>query len=364
MPGSITLTGPASLRVRVTARWRVALFISYWKTVLRPAFPQKSLVPTVLRHACVILAIALGTLGASIYLIPYSLHRVVVASYDGFKAPPSANGPVDFQEGPLDFRLRRSTLTPTSIAEIRETVGPVNSDWELASRCVAVVRGRLNASDASKPKAETANAETLYRRGREHFCVCSEHAILLNEVLQALGVQSRVLWMESHVTCEYFDRDRQAWVFVDPHMNVHFTDSEGELLSTADLVYAVERNQFVLPLPISRKDKLGPPHTSETLDDLWYRNILLNGRCYALSGTTLHASSRWSHLAKFRERPSMLVLATEYNSAPTQFLERFNPRKCLFIVLAFVAGFYALRHIAGMPGFALRKWNRRTTVGQ
>ena len=317
------------------------------------------------RHGCVILAIGLGTLAASVYLIPYSLHRVIVASYDGFHAIPDESGQVPFEEGALDFRLRASLLTPASQAEIRRSVGPTKSDMELLSRAVAVVRERLNGGDPTKPKAETASAEMLYRQGREMYCLCSEHAILLNEILQVLGLQSRVLWQEGHVTAEYFDRDDHQWVFVDPHMNVYFTDSEGHPLSMAELVYAVERDQVVYPLPIVSKDNLSPSEASPAFDDLWYRNIILNGECYALSGTTLQASSRWSHLLKFRERPSMLVLATEYNAAPARLIEPFRLHKCLLIVSAFVAGFYALRYIsAGLPIYRLRKWDEQTTASR
>jgi hypothetical protein len=59
----------------------------------------------------------------------------------------------------------------------------------------------------------------------------------------------------------------------------------------------------------------------------------------------------------------MLVLATEYNSAPTQFLEPFRLHKCLLIVLAFVTGFYALQRIAtGIPAYALQSWEEKTPI--
>jgi hypothetical protein len=327
-----------------------------WNSPLRPANNQNSRQLGILRHACVILAIGLGTVAATIYLIPYSLHRVVVVSYDGFDAVPNSQGLVDFEEGPLDFRLAAPSLSSDSLAEIRTALGTAPSDWELTSRCAALVRGHLNATDAGKPKAETADAEVLYRSGRNLYCLCSEHAILLNEMLQAFGLQSRVLWLEGHVAAEYFDRERRQWIFVDPHMNLSFQDAKGDALSAADLIYAIEREEPFDRRPLCAENEADHSLSHANIDDLWYRNILLNGKCYALSGTTLRASSRWSHLARFGERPAMLVLATQYNASPAKDIEPFRTHKCLLIVVAFVAGFYLLRYIsAGLPGYGVRR---------
>lgn len=307
----------------------------------------------VFKHLLAIATIAVASGSAYVYSNPYSVHRLIVASYDEFDTTPNSDGKVVLaQKKTVDFRLPNPTLTPASIAEIRDAIGARKClDSELVADCVALVRRRLNTTDSRMPNAATANAETLYRNGTGLLCLCGEHAVLLNEVLQACELQSRVLWLEGHVTAEYFDRDLHHWVFIDPHMNVLFRDASGNPVSAARLIYATERNHTIVPLPICAEDGNSHSLTHGEVDHLWYRNVLLNGECYALSGSTLRDPSRWSHIVRFRELPQMLVLATQYDSSHAKYIESFSPRKCALIGVVFFTGFYVLVRL-------LRRTNR------
>ena len=84
-----------------------------------------------------------------------------------------------------------STLLPCTIEEIHETIETEASDpdLQLVRKCTELARSRLNATDRGRPPAAGSTAETLYREGLELHALCSEHAILVNEI-----VQPRVLW--------------------------------------------------------------------------------------------------------------------------------------------------------------------------
>jgi hypothetical protein len=170
----------------------------------------------------------------------------------------------------------------------------------------------------------------------------------LTEILQALRCQSRVLWLEGHVVAEYFDRDINRWVFVDAHMNQLFVDSNRRPMSVAEVIQAAERGLRCTPTPICSEGEQEHSLGSRDIDRMWYRNILLNGECYALSGKTLRDPSRWTHLIRYRRFPQMLVLSTNYDSSAGKYIEAFQFRKYLFFFVSLVTGHYLLTWI-GRP---------------
>lgn len=289
---------------------------------------------------------------AYIYANPYALHRVTTVPYDEFDTAPTPEGPVvlDSHHAPISFALPYLAFSDVTITDIRDAIGEgQRTDFDTMVGCVQLVRARLNATDRIKPKATTADAEELYRSGTDLFCLCSEHAILLNEMLQALQLQSRVLWLEGHVVAEYYDRDYGKWVFVDPHMNAIFTGPDGTPMSAAELILSAEQSATVSPSPICAEIDEACSLQHSDIDQLWYRNILLNGECYALSGTTLRDPSRWTHLAKFWQFPQMLVLETIHDSSHAKYIEPFRLRKFILLCLAFVIAYHCLSRCIHRP---------------
>jgi hypothetical protein len=303
--------------------------------------------PSILRYLGSMTFIIVVACCACLYTNPYSIHQVIVLPYEAFDTVPDVQGKVALESGRavIDFRLPNSTFSQVTTAELQNLFeGMCARDFDWMTRCVELVRSRLDASDATKPRARSTDAEYLYRHGLEEYSQCGEHAILLTEVLQLFQRQARVLWLEGHVAAEYLDRDLNKWVFVDPHMNVLFVDSNKTPMSAAEVIYAAERRLLFQPTPICLESEASHSLRTRDIDWTWYRNILLNGECYALSGSTLRDSSRWSHLVKFGRRPQMLVLSTSYDSSAGKYLEPFKLRKSLLFFLAIVMGHYLLTY--------------------
>ncbi|TVS10082.1 MAG: hypothetical protein EA424_25945, partial [Planctomycetaceae bacterium] len=295
--------------------------------------------PSLLRYLGAMIFIVVVACCACIYINPYSIHQVFVLPYEAFDTVPDAHGKVTLESGRpvIDFRLPDSTFSQATITELQCLFdGLLASDSTWMTRCVELVRSRLNATDTTMPKAQSADAEHLYRYGLDEYYLCSEHAILLTEVLQLFQRQARVLWLQGHVAAEYLDRDRNKWGFVDPHLNVLFVDSDKTPMSVAEVIYAAERRLPFHPIPICSESEQTHSLGSRDIDWTWYHNILLNGECYALSGSTLRDSSRWTHLVRYRRRPQMLVLSTSYDSSAAEYLEPFRLRKALLLALAIV----------------------------
>lgn len=302
----------------------------------------------ILSYLATMVLILVVTSCAYIYSNPYAIHQVIVVPYEAFDVIPDAEGMVVLkgERASIDFRLPNLTLSELTIAELRHQIGSSpSSDIELVARCVELVRSRLNARDTTKPRARSTDAEHLYRHGLEEYCQCGEHAILLNEILQALGCQSRVLWLEGHVAAEYFDRDIHRWVFVDAHMNQWFVDSNHRPMSVAEVIRAAERGLRYTYTPIGAESEREHSLGSRDIDRMWYRNILLNGECYALSGKTLRDPSRWTHLLRFRRFPQMLLLSTNCDSSAGKYIETFQFRKYLLLFVSLVTGHYLLAWI-------------------
>jgi len=291
-------------------------------------------------HGLAIMTMAGMAAFACVYANPYSLHRVTIADFDQFDAPPGEQGQVVTVGTAIDFRLPRPTISGQDLAAAHLQIDTSAATDARVAACVAFVRQHLNATDRTKPKAPSATGAELLRYGRDWLCQCGEHAILLNEVLQACGIQSRVLWMEGHVTAEYFHEELKTWVFVDAHLNIQFQDADGKPLSVAELIRRFQRDDAVSFVPICSEDLDTQSVSHADADRRWYRNILLNGECYALSGSTLQYPSRWGHLLRFRSSPQMLVLSTPFDTSHAKYIEPFGPHKAALISAAFVAGFY------------------------
>jgi len=232
--------------------------------------------------------IILGMVGcAYIYANPYSLHRVITVPYDDFDMAPTPEGPVvlDSEHAAISFALPNPGFSDVTIKDIRRAIAEDQpTDFDTMASCVQLVRMRLNATDRLKPKAATADAEELYRSGTDLFCLCGEHAILLNEILQVFELQSRVLWLEGHVVAEYYDRNYDNWVLVDAHVNAMFVEPNGTPMSAAEAIFSIEQNSTVPSAPICSETDQNSSLQHSDIDQLWYRNILLNGALCTLPG--------------------------------------------------------------------------------
>jgi hypothetical protein len=308
-----------------------------------------------------VLLLAAATM-ACIYLYPYSLHRVIHATYAQFDLPPGENGLVHyFPFDKVDYRLPVRQLSSESLREIHQIAAGAQdapaSDSQLAARFVAMIRERLNRLDDSLPSADALDLEQLYRDGMNYYCLCGDHSRLLNEALQAEGLQSRIVWMEGHIVVEYFDSSLEKWVFLDPHLNLRGNSSDGVPLSIAQLTFFVERELPVAWEPICPEFIAGQSAAADHFDNVWYRNILLNGECYVLSGETLASSGRWDQLLHYGSRPQVLSLDTPFDTSDSQFRTSFRIRSVLLLQTVVAASFY-LGHLIATAGTSRPGTNR------
>jgi hypothetical protein len=316
------------------------------------------------RHMFVIAACGAAAVIACAYANPYSLHEVLVASYDEFDTPPREDGTVAVGGRAIDFRLPRSTLAAPTIDELRQLVDSRDSPQARVAALSAFVRSHLNGVESDYPPAAGSDAAMLVAQGDRLYALCSDYALLLNEALQATGFQSRVVWLEGHVANEYYDETARQWVYVDAHQNVVCHDAAGRPLSIAGLIQRMERDEPVRFEPVTTARSGSKPNgtsLSFASDDprqrLWYRNILLNGECSALSGSTLRSPSRWTHLLRHQSRPQMLVLRTAFDTSPARHIEPFRLQKAalvagMLIVLVYLGGAIAFRRRRGDPSAA------------
>jgi hypothetical protein len=309
--------------------------------------------PSLARHAVVALMVFCLASLACVYANPYAIHQIIFVSYRAFDSPPADAAVVQVGRQRIDFRLPVPTLSAATASDLRtrflRTGQPADCD---IAGIVAYVRSRMNSADSTLPKASTTNAETLLRTGSHLYCLCGEHALVLNEALQACGLRSRVLWLEGHVVTECFDEIARKWVFLDAHLNVVPRDADGLALSAAELIWNLERDRPVSFAPIV---SVGSQPNSSQYDvnrrsmRLWYRNVLLNGECRALAGSTLQYPSRWTHLFRFGRTPQMLVLETEFDTSHAQYFEPFQPHKCAAITAVLLGAFYLASIVLKVP---------------
>ena len=160
-------------------------------------------------------------------------------------------------------------------------------------------------------------------------------------MLQAAGVQCRILWLEGHVTTEYFDQENRKWIFADSHQNIVPTDSSGQPQSASGLIQHVESDSAVVftPLTTDSPAQKQDYDQNDLVKKTWLRNVLLNGECRVLTGDTLQASSRWSQLLRFHRGPSFLLLQTNFDTSTGERYPSFSFRRNCCTALLFYAVF-------------------------
>lgn len=193
------------------------------------------------------------------------------------------------------------------------------------------------------------NAQVLLKDGRHRYSLCSDYALLLNEVLQCLETAARVIWLEGHVVTEYFDPLLEKWVFIDPSLNVCGYDADGTPLSVTEIIAAAETSSPVQFVAITPDPETVAAH-SHQFDPLnadqvgWYRNILLNGECSTCSGSTLQTPSRWAHLLRSGSVPSRLILASRFDTSHAGRSEPLSAMKVGVIMSLLLVAFLVVQY--------------------
>lgn len=294
---------------------------------------------TVWRYALAAVLLFTLAFALNVYTNPYSLHAFIYVDDAEFDAAPTHDGHVFAGSQGIDFRLPRLSFSRENIPHIESSLSlPENAtDFDTAQAVTVYVREKLNARDASLPRVPEQRAESILSAGADCYTQCGEHARAFVELMQLKGLQSRMLWMEGHVTAEYFDRDQLGWVYIDPHLGVYFADELGRRLSAAQATRRLERDE---PLEIAILTEAGQKALTyrEFQRDYptFYRNVLLNGELVAFSGAVLTENGRWGVLLRYGEPSLALVRVSQFDSSPGRYVAPLSWRAVgvTFVLLA------------------------------
>lgn len=94
----------------------------------------------------------------------------------------------------------------------------------------------------------------------EHF-YCDSYARLLSDIVLTGGVAARPIWMDGHVTTEFYSTEDGKWVLVDAMYNFHVTD-DGTPLSVTEIRRCLLTGRRVDLTPIADPATLDEPSRS------------------------------------------------------------------------------------------------------
>lgn len=303
--------------------------------------------------------LAAAVVGA-VYLNPFALHRIIAVTYSEIDTGPNAEDVVTVKGERFSFLLPVLTLDAKSVEEIRQSVKSIERTEDVVSALATKVRMALHGASSQGESGYGKSAEELFRDGTKYSCLCSEYAMLFNEMLQACGIHSRIVWLEGHVATEYFHPQSAKWVYTDSHLNLQVSDDEGRPLSLSQLVRLQERGEVANYLPLLPNEamfaSLGEGGIAEHA--FWLRNVLLNGEFYILTGQTLSSRSRWSQLAVYQSLPTLVILQTDFERPVAGRFQRLSGRQILTCGLLFFLIYLAS---TGIGVLVINRVSKRTS---
>lgn len=150
----------------------------------------------------------------------------------------------DFNSSGLDFKI---PLSQQFIDKVRADLEPKlesqNDPFVIVSVITEYVRPRLFYQDG----ARVDDLDRILETEEEDPAICSGYAKFLAAVSQALGYESRVIWMEHHTTSEIYFPD-YGWVLADSNGNLMFKDESGKY---AGLFYIIDNFDKAVPVRIT-----------------------------------------------------------------------------------------------------------------
>jgi hypothetical protein len=267
------------------------------------------------------------------------------------------------------FLLRRGrdddfTWTPTSLPagyRVETTRPPLEIERALADTGVAAIHddwskalaiATMLVSHARREGAIRADLTTTFRGILEGRGYCADYVRVFLAAACHAGLFCRQ-WAFSfdgfgghgHTFVELFDREREAWAFLDIHNNVYATlPASGAPLSALDLHRALIERPDELEFPRVGPGRLGFPHRHRLLD--YYRRgvaewYLVWGNDVISRETTRLTRPLPRRMATLLHRmrsatwrlPPIVVLATPENDMQVKRMERLRRQFVTAIVL-------------------------------
>ena len=155
----------------------------------------------------------------------------------------------------------------TSVGLFRDRIQ--DCAWSTApdprDRCLGALAWLRDSVHRVEPFCSEDPVRLLHAVEQGHGLLCDGMALLFQQILAAVGIPSRILWLfrnlfdplDSHVTVEVWLNDR--WVLVDPTFGLCFTDNQGCWVSAQTLKQALFLGQFQDYSPVSLAEGCYPP---------------------------------------------------------------------------------------------------------
>ena len=242
---------------------------------------------------------------------------------------------------PLDYRVE-AAAPPAEIerALAKASVPAIGDDWTKARAIVTML-----VSHSRHPGAIRADLSTTFRRIREGSGYCADYVRVFLAAASGAGLFSRQ-WAFSfdgfgghgHTFVEVFDRQRDAWAFLDVHNNVYAVLADSKRpLSALELHHAILESPSKLRFLRVGPGPLGFRHSDKLLDYyrrgvgewyLWWGNdvitrdaTILPRRLVRMIGPLMHRLR--SALGRL---PPIVVWTTPENDARVTKMEQLRRR--------------------------------------
>lgn len=183
---------------------------------------------------------------------PYQMNIVysgILKNHEQFRAGENHSIIYDFEHEDYQVLLEKYKLA--------ETAGN-GSEYEQAIQLMKEYAPRLKHHSTFDNSVElTALSLLEYSLDKPEFGInCRCKAQILNEMLLALGVYSRKLWImpnsvydkECHVVNEVWDSRLGKWVMVDISNNIYWVDREATPLSVLEIRQLTANQEFCTPV--------------------------------------------------------------------------------------------------------------------
>ena len=124
--------------------------------------------------------------------------------------------------------------------DINLTIQDEKKDIDISTirKAVKLTRYIINKTNSSENIRD--NPKKVFDLGNKYLHICSESSKIFVTIMQALGYNARVIWMDGHTTSEVFIGNK--WILVDSYFNLMFKNKKGEYISLLESVKNFKKN--------------------------------------------------------------------------------------------------------------------------
>lgn len=222
-----------------------------------------------------------------------------------------------------EISYRLPLLLPLEVrGSLRKQLQGCHTDLERVIRLANWVRCQLKFGEPAPHYYVWEPRKVLVDAGRGATFVCDTYARLLACAAESFGISARVLWLDHHTVPEFYIRELQKWVLVDPPLGCYFK-SGGIPLSLMELQACTENRHRVSAVVFGKKGDNPLFSPDKSVEEAVYQHTR---RIFFFSGENTEVGIRHALSRKF-----CLPTGVQYlcSGAPNLGLRGFLFR-CLF----------------------------------